>query len=65
MPLTQLQEQTARSLARMRPAGDPKILFNGLDWGVWNSCFRHIRETLGVQTPDFEVFRKLAYGDTA
>lgn len=62
--LTQLQRQTAQSLSRMRPAGNPKILFNGLDWGTWNSCYRHIRDTLVVRTEDFEEFRRLAYADS-
>jgi hypothetical protein len=60
--LTQLQQQTAQSLSRMRPAGDPKILFNQIDWAVWSSCLRAMREGSGVQTPDFEEFRRLAYG---
>lgn len=59
MPLTQLQEQTARSLARMRPER-AKTLFEDLDWAVWTSCVRQMAKTLGLGTDEqLKEFRRL------
>ena len=56
--LTQLQEQTALSLARMRP--ERGTLFEQLDWGVWQSCVRSMIETLSLKTADdADEFRRL------
>ena len=57
MPLTQLQEQTARSLARMRPAAG--TLFEQLDWAVWTSCVKRMEETMGIGQGNLNEFRRL------
>ena len=57
MPLTQLQEQTALSLARMRP--ERGTLFEQLDWAVWSSCVKRMEETLGIGQGNLNEFRRL------
>jgi hypothetical protein len=57
VPLTQLQEQTALSLARMRPAHG--TLFERLDWAVWSSCTKAMEVNLAIGLDDLAEFRRL------
>lgn len=63
--LTQLQQQTAQSLSRMRPKG--KTLFEDLDFAVWTSCVRQMATILGVgvgDVDDLKEFRRLTRVET-
>jgi hypothetical protein len=55
--LTQLQEQTALSLARIRP--ERGTLFERLDWAVWSSCTKAMEVNLAIGLDDLAEFRRL------